>query len=296
MIRKLSSSRKTFWLLVASLVCFLANFFSHHQLVVAILNSIIFLMSLEIFQTIGNNEHIKAAFRKAEYGPILACAGLIPLFHFNPKNAYVLIIFVLALIFLLLYRGAGKLGIIPLLISLFLLLLGNLIVGGIVYLPSKPLSVVKNSISINKEQTIFFNEAIPRLIKYHQDEIPLPHKLNFLLYNNFVYLPYWLGNLGHFVSLKNFFDVLLLANVYPLFWGIRLYFKNLQCQERLFVAWMAITLVVIAINKSADKFNSLYLASPWLLYMILLGMHRTKMKIYLPFLVLSFLLLLAPKL
>lgn len=285
---------QSFWILLASLVCFMANLFAHHQLPMAVLNSAALIMSWRLFKTIDSDGFQQEMFGQLMYAPVLISLGLIPLFRFNPKNDYVVVLFLASLIFLLVYKRVRYLGKIFLLISFAILLIGNLIMGRIIYIPSKLEPITLKAISINKEQTIFLSESIPRLINQHRGELVLPYGFSFLLYNNFVYIPYSLANLNHFISLKNFYDVLLLANIYPLLLGAYFYFKDFQRQNKFIIVWMTITLFTVAINRSADKFNSLYLQVPLLLILILMGLSKVNMRLYLSLLVLSFIMLFTP--
>lgn len=146
------------------------------------------------------------------------------------------------------------------------------------------------SINLNKDHSIFSMIEVQDGIKKHQkDALYIPFRLRPLIYNDLIYINFSLSRIADFISLKTLYDILLLANLYPFFWGLK---------RKKFIAFAAIlvALLLIGINKSPDKFSSFFIISPILVYFILRGLEKVNTKIYLFLLAVSLVIITGPSL
>lgn len=280
----------SYYILVAAFLCFIINLFIHGQLIFAVSNSIILFLSWKLLRVFTNNRVTSNSYCGRLYIPVIIFLGLIPIFSFNPYSASIPVLLLLSIILFIVSFRLQFLGKIFIIFSLVFLVLGNLIAGRIISIPPEA-----RTLSIDKEKVVFVNKAIPLFIEQHQKELVLPRRIHLYLYNQSVFLPYILANLGSFISLRNFYDTLLLANLYPLFYGIYYYAKNYSKHSKMILSWSIISSLAISINKSNDKFLSLYMASPLLLVLILIGLTKINIRLYLLMLIFSIAMLFIPR-
>jgi hypothetical protein len=258
-----SQERKFKLFLIGSVfLCFLINIFFKNNIWVAISNSIIFLLSILLVK---------------KFNPIfLPILALMPIFSFDIKQIQInfLLIAFLSLIFLTKKIKTGKFLII--LIALGLFFWGNLLGAKIINWPNFP----------DRSQLITGIEPIKTYMLLHQkDTVFLPYKTRLLIYNPLIYVYYGLGNVLHLITFGNLADVILLANIYPLIMG---FWKKIKEKKNIwFWIFLVVGLVTIAIDKSSDKFNSLYFLSPILVYLIVNGLEKINRKIYLGLLIIT---------
>ena len=276
-------NRKTVFILLGSfLLCFLLNLLNHNQLLVAFFNSSLLILSILFFQRFSGK-------KISTITPIfLILLGAIPLFHFNPEKIF---INYAQLITLVLWLSAvtvknKKVKYLLFFAGIILLFWGNLISG----------KMLNWFLDLDKERTIFyvpsFQEAI---VRYRGEALYVTYQLRLLIYSSLIYFYYLLTNIARLLSLRSLYDVLLIANLYPLFRGIILSLKSPKAKNSFIYLGLLITLIAIGINRSPDKFNSLYFSSPLLLYFILLGLEKINIKIYALLLFLSLIMITGPQ-
>jgi hypothetical protein len=251
-----NQERKFKLILTGSVIlCFLINIFLKNNIWVAVSNAIIFGLSVLILKRFN-----------PFFLPVLALA---PIFNFDIKQIQInfLLIAFLGLIFLAKKIKTGKNLVI--LIALGLFVWGNLLGAKIINWP--------NSFDIS--QPITGIEPIKDYMNQHQkDTVFLPYKVRLLIYNPLIYIYYGLGNMFHLITLGNLASVILWVNIYPLIIGI---WEKIKEKKKIWF-WIFLTtgLAIIAIDKSNDKFNSLYFLSPILVYLTAKGLEKINVKIY----------------
>ena len=217
----------------------------------------------------------------------LVLLSLMPIVWFNP---HLLPVSLLQLTFIALCLLLPKLPQ-PARVLLFLIALGvfcwgSLLSGNILTWP----------LTLHVERTIFSEAAIYNgIIKHQQDAIYLPYRLRLSIYNPLIYFNYFAKNLFGLFTLQRFYDVILLANIYPLVLGIINFLHARKNSLRaLILAAVVIIVITTGINKSTDPFNSLFFALPVLVFFIIEGFVSMNSRVYMVLLGLSLILATSP--
>lgn len=250
------------WWGISVVLVFVVNVLKENSWLIAGLNAVIFGLSILVFK-----------FKKPLLLLILA---LIPIFSFDIKNIWVNIgiIMILSLLGLLKIKKLNKICW-CLIILIFIVI--NLLAA----------RILNQSWQWDKSQLIFSINNIKEWIIYHQkDAVFLPYKARLLVYNPLIYLYYFLGNLGHLITFRNLSNLILMANLYPLFFGLK------ENKKKIVWLFLIISLVIAGIDRSPDKFNSLYALAPLFLYLIGSGFEKMNKKIYFGLLLLNLLVVL----
>lgn len=278
------------YVIFAALLSFIINIFTHQQLWVSLTNSLIFILSWQLFKTNFPDVNIPTPL-------VIITLGVIPMLNFQPEDPIVPISLILSLSLLILYHRISFFSKPLFIITTFFIIFSSLF----------GTRIIDSDFTFNKFQTIFSNELISLSINLHRGELNLPSFLESIVYNKqsllqtlvynklTVYLSYSVANLLNLINLKNLYDPLLIANLYPLTLGVYWYIRNFK-QRKIILIWLIIILGIFSINKTFDKFSSLYVALPLILYFIFLGFSKIKPKIYLLLFIFSLFILLTPKL
>jgi len=276
-------NRKTVFIFLGSfLLCFLLNLLNHNQFLVAFFNSSLLILSILFFQRFSGK-------KISTITPIfLILLGAIPLFHFNPEKIFInyaqLITLVLWLSAVTVKNKKVKYSLF--FVGIILLFWGNLVSG----------KMLNWFLDLDKERTIFYVPSFQQVIaRYCPKAIYITSQLRLLSFSLLAYFYYSLTNIARLLSLRSLYDVLLIANIYPFFRGIILSLKFPKAKNSFIYLGLLITLIAIGINRSPDKFNSLYFSSPLLLYFILLGLGKINIKIYALLLFLSLIMITSPQ-
>lgn len=266
------------YVVFAALLSFIINIFTHQQLWISLTNSLILILSWLLFKTNFPDIKIPAPL-------VIITLGVMPILNFQPEDPIIPISLILNLCLLIIYQKTSLFSK-PLLISTILFIIISFLFGT---------RIIDSDFTFNKFQTIFSNELIPLSINLHRGELNLPSFLESIIYNKLtVYLSYSVANLLNFINLKNLYDPLLIANLYPLALGVYWFFRNFR-QRKIILIWLIMILGIFSINKTFDKFSSLYIALSLILYFIFLGFSKIKPKIYFLLFILSLFILLTPK-
>lgn len=141
------------------------------------------------------------------------------------------------------------------------------------------------------ETTIFANKHIEEAILQHQqDALYLPFRLRPFLFNSLIYLYYLLTHLVSFLSISNIQQMVLLANLYPLSLGFSRLLKHSLSEKLFIMGSLGITFFWIGFSRAIPEASFLVIVSPIFIYLLLLGLGRINLKIYLTLLTLSLLL------
>lgn len=208
---------------------------------------------------------------------------LIPLFYYSPNN-FVSFLPLFSVGILALYKQFPNRFV--LLIWAIFLFLGSLYSS----------EVIKYPFDIQHSQLIFNSPEVNYHLNRHQeDALFIPYKLRQIVYSQTIYFYALLTNFFDFMNLKNLYDVLLLANLYPIFVGIyKIFIEKNKFKHIIFSAFF-VTMLTAGLDRSPDKFQSLYLLGPIFLYLILRGAQNINKKVYLALWALSFYIFINPK-
>lgn len=265
--------------LLSSLLSLSLNLFTHQNLFASFVNSLTLGLSVYFFQNLLNLK------RGLFHYFILFLSGLIPIFLYAPVNVFFSFFPLLILGIIYLYnRNPNK---------LFLVMFGFILFVGILYCGE----VIKFPFEIQQMQLIYNSPEVNyNLTRHQEDALFLPYKMRLIVYSKLIYLYALLTNFFDFLNLKNLYEILILANLYPLFIGIYKVIRENQKLKFLIITAFLITLFIAGLDRSPDKFQSLYLLGPIFLYLILVGSQFINRKIYLTFWLLSLFLYINPKL
>lgn len=265
-------------IILASFLSLILNLLFHQNLFVALLNCLTLGLTAYLFQSYLNLQ--KSFFNIF----IIVSLGLIPLFYYLPANAFFSFLPLFSLGFFYLYRILPK-GYVIIIFGLFLLL-GNSYSGEIIKFP----------FSIQYSQLIFNSPEINyNMSRHQQDALFIPYKARLLVYSKLIFFYASLNNLFNFLNLKNLADILLIANLYPLFVGSYKIFRQKNGFRIIcFIAFL-ITALTSGIDRSADKFQSLYLIGPIFIYLIILGTQTVNKKLFFAFCFLTLFIFISPK-
>lgn len=214
---------------------------------------------------------------------LIISLGLIPLFYYSPNN-FVSFLPLLSIGILAFYQRFPKKYLI--IIWVIFLFFANLYSG----------QVIKYPFNIEFSQLIFNSPEVNYNLSRHQeDALYIPYKIRLLIYSQLIYIYAILTNFFDFINLKNLYEVLLIANLYPLFLGIHKIFNQNSEYKNLCLTAFLVTMLTAGLDRSPDKFESLYLLGPIFIYIILLGFQNIKKKVYLFLWILGIFILISPK-
>lgn len=201
-----------------------------------------------------------------------------PLLHYkSPVLIYNIFPFLTFLILVVIIRGKFK--ILAPVVGLFYILLANIFLNTIIIWPFH--FQASHTILSDKHMT----EAI---FQHQQDALYLFFRLRSLLFNSLIYPYVTLANTANFLSLYNLANIFLIANLYPLTLGVIKLLTNRSASERYFILGsIIITLLAIGFSRSVSEKPSLFLITPLLIYVLLLGLKQINVKWYLILLVLT---------
>lgn len=255
------------------------NIFYHHNLFISLSNSLTLGFSAYFFQNYLTSK--KSLFNIL----VLVSLGAIPLFYYKPTAWFVALLPLSTLGFFYLCNRELPKRYLIIALGLFLFF-GNLYSS----------EVIKYPFNIQHSQLIFnYPEVNYNMYRHQQDALFIPYKARLLVYSQLIYVYALLTNLFDFLNLKNLSDILLIANIYPLFVGIHNIFKQKNIFRSILLTAFLITALTAGINRSADRFQSLYLLGPVFIYLILLGAQTINKKLYITLWILSLFIFISTK-
>lgn len=255
---------KFFIALTASFILSLSlNYFSHHNLFISLINSFTYALSIYLFKNTFITKNILFNFF------LIISLGLIPLFKYSPNGSPLSLLPLLSVGIISLYKYFPKKWVIVLWI--LFLFFGNFYSNGIIKYPF----IIQSSQLIFNSPEVNYN-----MYRHQQDALFIPYKARLLVYSQLIYIYAFLTNLFDFLNLKNLFNVLLIANIYPFFTGIFTLVKQKLRYRGICLTAFLITALTTGIDRSAESFKSLYLLGPIFIYLTLLGAQTINKKIY----------------
>lgn len=239
---------------------------------VAIINSLLLALSLYLFEQISGRKIHSIGFF------YLSLLGILPIF--NHLYDLKMLFFALSTICLFIAYLKTK-------FKIFLTLTVALLITGSFY----GNEIIKFPFKFQYERLIFFdrwtNQAIAQM---RTEALYLPRLFRPLVFNPLVYLYLIASKISEMFMLKNLYDTLLFANLYPLFTGIVLDFKSWDMKKFLIPVGLLLVSLSSVLSNGVDIFNTFILMSPLLLYFILLGFGKINKRLYLLLLIFSLIL------
>lgn len=170
-------------------LCFSLNIITHGKLLVGLINSLVFSLSIFFFKNLSAKSSI---------------ISYIFIILLGAQNFILYFPYIYLTFMLILQKGKSKNLLLFLGLSLFYI---SLISGGVIGLP----------FHVNTNQLIFNIPETNYAIAQHQkDALYIPFSIRPLIYSNLIYIYVFFTNIANFINFKNLYDVLLLANLYPL--------------------------------------------------------------------------------
>lgn len=265
------------------LICFSLNIISHGNILIGILNTFLLFLSISFYLKFSDQK--LSSIRSLNFiSPLLFLVGVIPLFNHN-YNIFTVLLAIGICALLLLYFSTSRFKNILIFIVLFYILVASLYANGLVKLPF--------SLQIN--QLIFSDNWIKLYISQMQQEaLYVPYKIRLLLFNGSVYFYVLLSKMAGLYIFKNFYDVLLIANLYPLVKGLILDLKDWNRSKTLIILCVLLISFITAISRKVDTFDTFILLSPFLMYFILKGFKSVNKIAYLALFILSIIVATTP--
>lgn len=237
------------------LLCFALNIFNHVNILIGVLNTLL-LFALILF-------YLKCSSQKLSSlkSPLIIFFCAIPLFTNNHEIFVILL--TAGIIPLFLFYLNTKYKTVPFLLILLYLILASFYVNGIIKFPF----LFHNQFISTDDWTNLY------ISQMQHEALYMPYRIRLLLFNNSVYFYVLLSKMSDFLTFKNFYDTLLIANLYPLVMGIILDLKSWDKPKTLMILCMLITILAAVSSRTVYTFDSFTLMSPFLMYFILKGFN-----------------------
>lgn len=264
------------------LICFSLNIINHGDILVGILNTLLLFLSIYFYLKFSQQK-LSSAKSLNFISPSLFLIAAIPLFTHNYKIFIILLAIGICLLFLLYFTGNFKK--ILIFIVLPYILIASFYANGLIELP----------FSFQLDRFIFSDDWINLYVLQMQNEaLYVPYKIRLLIFNSSVYFYVLLSKAVSLYMFKNLYDVLLIANLYPLVKGLIVDLKDWNRLKTLIIICMLVISFTTVISRTVDIFNTFILLSPFLMYFILRGFKSVNKIIYLSLFIFSVVIATSP--
>ena len=251
--------------IAALLLSFSLNIINHRNILVGILNTLLLFFSIHFYFKFSRQ---KSLFIKRS--PLVVLIGAIPLF--TRANDIFIIFMAIGISLLTLFHLTTKFKKISILIITIYFLFASFYANGLIKLP---FSFQTNLLIFNDDWTNLYITQMRAESRY------VPYTIRLLLFNSSVNFYVILSKMAGLFMLKNLYDVLLIANIYPLVKGLTLDLKNWNKSKKLVIFCILLVSLGMAVSRSVEVINTFILLSPFLIYFILKGLNSVNKKIYL---------------
>ncbi len=263
------------------LFCFTLNIINHGNILVGILNPLLLLFSIYFYLKFSGQKLL--SFKSSFFVSPLILIGAIPLFTQNQDVFVILLAIITSLLFL--YYLTSRFRKIVFLIIILYLLLSSFYTSGVIKLP----------FLFQNNQFILSDDWTNLYISRMQDEaLYMPYKLRLIIFNGSVYFYVYLSKIAGLFTFKNLYDVLLVANLYPLAKGLILDLKDWNRSKTLIILSMLLVSFITVSSRSVDILKTFTLLSPFLIYFILRGFNSMNKILYLVLFILSIVIAISP--
>ncbi len=256
---------------------FSLNLILHRDISVGVLNTLLLFLSVYFYL------NFSAQKLRDVKSPYLILLGGIPLFTYH----FDLFILSLAVGAALLLVGNTVIRFkIPLIVAIFAYFtLASLYMNGTLKLP----------FIFSGELLIFFDDkAAPYIPLMQKQALYLPHKIRDLVFGDLVYLSVMLSKAAGLFTLKNLYDVLLVANLYPLTQGLISDLKTWNKSKTIIITVILLVSLLSSLSRGVHIFNVFIILSPFFLYFILRGFSSINKTVYVILFILSLIIAASP--
>ncbi len=263
---------------------FLLNILNHGNILIGILNTLLLFFSIYFYFKFS---HQKLSFSKSTdfNSPFIILIGAIPLF--TRANNILIILIEIGICLLTLFYLTTKFKKISALIIVVYILFASFYANGL----------IKPSFSFQPNLLIFNDDWTNLYITQMKTESHyMPNIIRSLIFNPSVHFYVMLSKIAGLFTLKNLYNVLLIANIYPLVKGLTVDLKSWNKSKTLLIFCIFLISFCMVLSRSADyvNMNTFVLMSPFLIYFILRGLNSINKIIYLALFVISIVIATSP--
>jgi len=268
--------------IIVLLLSFLLNIVNHGNILIGSLNT--FLLFLSIYFYLKFSHQKLLFFKPLNFNPLLfVLIGVTPLF-IRENNVFILLIAVVFNLIILSYLTTRFKRIFALIIVVYILV-ASFYASGLIKFPF-----------LFQTNLLIFNDNWINLYitQMKAESQYMPHIMRVMIYNPLVVFYVMLSRVAGFFTLKNFYDTLLIANIYPLIKGFILDLNDWNRSKTLLVFCILLLSLGMLVSRSVEINNTFILLSPFLVYFILRGLNSINKKLYLVLFVISMLVATSP--
>ena len=268
--------------IAALLLSFSLNIINHGNILIGILNTLLLFFSIYFFLKFS---HQKLSFIKFPYlaSPLIILIGAIPLF--TRANDIFIIFIAIGISLLTLFYLSTKFKKISIIIIVIYLLFAGFYASGLI---KPPFSFQTNLLIFNDDWTNLYITQMKTESQY------MPYIIRTLIFNPAAHFYVMLSKIAGLFTLKNLYDALLIANIYPLIKGLTLDLKNWNKSKKLIIFCILLISLSVVVSRSVEITNTFILLSPFLIYFILRGLNSVNKIIYIVLFVISIVIATSP--
>lgn len=267
------------------LIAFSLNIINHGNIVIGILNSLLLFFSI-IFFLKFSQQNLSSIKSLSFISPLFLLIAAIPLFTYKHDIFILLLVAGIVPLFLLyLNIKFTKLKLILVFVILLYLILASLYANKIVSFPF----LFNSNLFLSSDY--WTNLYISQMQK---EALYLPYKIRFWVFNNSVYFYIMLSKIAGLFMFKNLYEVLLIANLYPLIKGLILDLKKWDKSRTFLILCMMLISFIMVSSRTVNVFDVFILLSPFLMYFILRGFSTINKIVYLALFIFSIVITTSP--
>lgn len=256
---------------------FLLNIINHGSVLIGVLNTLLLFFSISFYLKFS---HHKLLFIKSSYlnSPLIILIGAIPLF--TRANDVLMILITIGICLLILFYLTTKFKKVSVLIIVMYLVFVSFYANGLVKLP---FLFQTNLLIFNDDWTNLYITQMKTESQY------MPNIIRSAIFNPSVHFYVMLSKIAGLFTLKNLYDALLIANIWPLIKGLSLDLKNWNKSKTFLIFCILLIALSMVVSRAVDiiNLNTFLLLSPFLVYFILRGLNYVNKIIYLVLFIIS---------
>jgi hypothetical protein len=254
--------------IAALLLSFSLNIINHRNIIIGIFNTLLLFFSIFFYYKFS---HQKLSFFKflSLGSPLIILIGAIPLF-IRANSIFIIFVTIGIILLTLLYLSAKQKKVLLLMVVIYLIL-ASFFAGGLI---KPPFSFQTNLLIFKDDWTNLYITQMKTESQY------MPHIICEVVFNPLVHVYVILSKVAGLYTLKNLYNALLIANIYPLIVGVTSGLKNKNRSE--IFPFFCILLISLSVmfSRSEEINNTFLLLSPFLIYFILRAINSINKKIY----------------
>lgn len=268
----------------ALFLCFLLNIINHGNILIGILNTLLLFLSINFYFRFSDQ---KISFIKFQYlnFPLIILIGAIPLF--TRANDILIITFAIGISLLTIIYLTTKFKKLSIAVIAIYILFVSFYANGL----------IKPPFSFQTHQLVFNDDGINTYISQMEIESQyMPNIIRAIIFNPSVFFYVLFSKLASLFTIKNLYDALFIANIYPLLRGLALDFKNWNRLKTLLICCILLISLSMTVSRSVEMINTntFILLSPFLTYFLIRGLNSVNKIIYLALFAISVIIATSP--